>query len=94
MRINNKAGPPRSVPHDCSTDSAGRCVYPKLFVFGLVLTENDIGEDTEDECGGNAGDGDLTEVEGQTADAGDEDGSNYEEVAVLTQVNDLEHFQT
>ena len=94
MRINNKAGPPRSVPHDCSTDSAGRCVYPKLFVFGLVLTKNDIGEDTEDECGGDAGDGDLTEVEGQTADAGDEDGSNYEEVAVLTQVNDLEHLQT
>ena len=53
-----------------------------------------IYEDAEDEGGSDVGDGDGTEVEGQTADTGDEDGSDNEEVAVVIKIHVLEHPET
>ena len=68
----------------------------RFFVFLLLLLadgENGVHKDAEDERGGDVGDGDFAEVEGQAADAGDEDGGDYEKVAVLIKVNVLEHPQ-
>ena len=68
----------------------------RFFVFLLLLLadgENGVHKDAEDERGGDVGDGDFAEVEAQPTDAGDEDGGDYEKVAVLVKVNVLEHPQ-
>ena len=58
--------------------------YPDaLFFRGLFPGQYDIQKNTEDQGGCDGGNGDLTEVEGQTADTGDQDDRYYEQVLVL-----------
>ena len=67
--------------------------YERLF-FVLLVAENHVHDDTEDQCTSDGGDGDLTEVQGQTADTCDQNDRSYEEVLVLIEVNLLYHLQT
>ena len=60
----------------------------------LALGQHDIGQDAQDQSAGNGGQGDLAEGQGQTADAGDQDHSNHEQVLALAQIHLLDHLQT
>ena len=65
-----------------------------LCFFAAVATvEDDIDQDADDQTGSNGTDLDIAEVERQTADAAYQDGGNNEQVAVVVQVNRLDHFK-
>ena len=55
---------------------------------------NDIHDDAEDKCTGDGGNCDLTEGKCHTADAGNENNSDDEEVFVFAEVNVLNHLET
>ena len=75
-----------------------------LFVFTLLAfasasllaltVENEVNDDTEDECCCNVLDLDLTEIQHQATNTANEDSGYNEEVLVVTEVNILEHLQT
>ena len=68
--------------------------YLGLFAAALFADGKDgIHKNAEDERGGDVGNGDLAEVQGQTADTGDEDRCNHKQVAVFIKVDMLEHPQ-
>ena len=54
----------------------------------------DIHDDAEDKCTGDGGNCDLTEGKCHTADAGNENNSDDEEVFVFAEVNVLNHLET
>ena len=60
----------------------------------LFVVEHEVGEDAEDECTCNLSDGDLTEGNAHAADTCYEDYGNNEEVAVLVEINVLNHLKT
>ena len=66
----------------------------KNVLLRIRLGEQYIHENTENQRGCNGSDRNLTEIQGQTADTADEDGRNNEQIAVLFEVNVLNHLQT
>ena len=72
-------------------------MYWKLrffFFFGFLFGNDQVYDDAEDKGSGNLGDGDLTDLKGQAADAGDENGGDDEQVSVLAEVDFLDHLKT
>ncbi len=67
-----------------------------LFCFFLVLhaAEHQVCQDAEDQSACNGSQGDFAEADGQTADTRDQDNGDDEEVAVVVEVNLLDHLQT
>lgn len=61
-------------------------------LFGSFLGKKEVDQDAEDQSAGDGGNGDLTEGDGQTANAGDENDRCSEEVAVFFEVDFLEHL--
>lgn len=51
-----------------------------LFLILILAAENEICQDAENEGSSDGSDGDFSKVEGETADAGNEDGGDDEEV--------------
>ena len=77
---------------------AGNLFFKKMFpaktLLLICLAKHCIHDDAEDESGGDGSDGDLTEIEGEAADTADEDGGDDEQVAVLFEVDVLDHLET
>ena len=78
--------------HDCTIG----CALGSGGRLGLLALDVDerIDENAEDERAGDCSDSDLSEGERHSAHAGDEDGRDDEEVAVLVEVDLLDHLQT
>ena len=67
-----------------------------MFLFGFLgslRAEDLVDEDAEDERGGDGGQRDRAEVQRQAADAGHEDRADGVEVAVVVEVDRLNHLQ-
>ena len=67
-------------------------IYLKLLV--LCFGDNQVDDDAQDQSASSGGKGDLTNGHCHAADAGDQDGSDYEQILVLVQVYLLDHLQT
>ena len=63
-------------------------------LFGLCLRKHEVCDDAENQSAGNCRKGDLAEGEGKTADTGNQDYGNNEEVAVFFEVNIFDHLKT
>ena len=77
---------------------AGSCLAKYLLcvrVLRLALGtgKQEVGENAKDEGAGDGGDGHAAEVQHETANAGDQDDGNGEQIFVLLQVNVLDHLQ-
>lgn len=66
----------------------------ELFLRLGISVEYYIGNDTEDESAGDGGYRDLAYGYAETADPGDENGCDYEEISVIAQIYLLDHLQT
>ena len=65
-----------------------------VYLVFLCLGNQDIGEDAQDQCAGNIGDVNIADAHSHTADTGDQNRSDSEQVAVLTEIYLLDHLQT
>ena len=75
---------------------AGALNFCELLFFGnlvLLFGEDGVGQDAQDQSAGNGPDFHSAEGDSHTADTHDEDDAGGEEVAVLVQVNLLEHLE-
>ena len=63
-------------------------------VFVFLTVEHKVYEYSEDKSGSNRSKGYFAEAESHSADAGNEYGGGNKEVAVITEVNILEHLES
>ena len=62
-------------------------------LVGLCFGDQDIGQDAQDQSAGDGGQGDLTEGDGQAANAGDQNDGDHKQILALVQVYLLHHLQ-
>jgi len=60
----------------------------------LALCQQSVGDDAQDQCAGDGSQSHLAEGDGQTANAGDQNHSNYKQVLAGAQIDLLDHLQT
>ena len=60
----------------------------------FIFVQNDIDNNTENQCASDRGDNDLADRHGHTADTRDEDNGYGEEVCVVFEVDLLDHLET
>ena len=67
-----------------------------LLVIALLteLVKNDVSDDTEDKSASDSGQGNLAKGNAESADTGDKDCGNGEEVSSIVKVNLLNHLKT
>ena len=65
--------------------TAATFLFIKLFF--LCLGNNQVHDDAQDQGASDSGQGNLADSHSHAADAGDQNGSNHEQVLVLVQVN-------
>ena len=77
-----------------------RAVHQPFFNYRYVLllvlfgTENEVNDDTENECTSDGSDRHFAECDRKAADAADKDGGYDEEISVVFEVNFLYHLKT
>ena len=60
----------------------------------LSLGDHQVDDDAQNQRAGDGGQSDLADGHCHAADAGDQDGSNHEQILVLAQIHLLDHLQT
>ena len=72
------------------------CMFSCLgfrYLSRVLLIKDDVDDYAQDESSSDRRDGDRSKVQRKAADAGNQNSSNHEEIAVIPKINRLQHFE-